>query len=179
MSKRGSGLSMSFLDVLCSAMGGMIVLAVIFSVIKNPSAMPKSREFILVELLCKKDHDMGLEITAPNGMEYAILRNDASDRLQGMSTGMTCRGGLSDAKAATLYLEIREPAVGKWLICPYFADWAIGGVEAAEIESFRIWTTEGLLAPLQKPAVGQPSARVLHATGHLESSGRLEIRIAR
>lgn len=179
MAKRGTGLGMSFLDVLCSAMGGMIVLAVIFSIIKNPTMVPKTREFILLQVPCKEDQKLGLMVTTPTGQQHAILPNDPSDDLGSAATGLLCRLGEVSGNPISkniLYVEIREPAIGVWRFQPYFVDWAPRGVAAASVGEVRIWTSNGPLTT-KEAKDGQPvQERSLPATGHLDSK-RFEVEI--
>lgn len=180
MAKRGSGLGMSFLDVLCSAMGGMIVLAVIFSVIKNPTMVPKTREFIMLQIPCKEDHKLGLMVTTPTGKQHTILPNDSADYLGPAATSLVCRLGQSQAKADLtsniLYVEIREPAVGVWKFQPYFADWAPGGLTVANVGEVKVWTSNGLLAAKQANGPVPTTERTIPATGHFDTE-RFEVEI--
>ena len=115
--------NLSFLDVICCAMGGMVILAVIFSIIKNPIQIPVKNEFILIEATSKGGKEpMGVIITR-NGARYAILPGDASEADLSEHCSSLNSWIATDGEATKLYLEIREPASGDWYFEIFRSDW--------------------------------------------------------
>lgn len=142
---RKRGLGTSFLDVLCSAMGGMIVLAVIFSIVKNPTLVPKAGEFLFVVVDGAGGQELGLIVTTPTGFQKSIRPGDRKDLLGEAASEVIARHGRTADGAMRLFVEIREPAVGPWVVEPYFADYAPGTSDAASVAGIRVWTHEGPL----------------------------------
>ena len=144
--------------------------------------VPKTREFILLQIPCEAEQKLGLLVTTPTGRQYTVLPNDPSDQLNSAATGLICRLGQSPAKPKPrniLYVEIREPAVGVWRFQPYFADWAPGGVDVAHVGNVQIWTSSGPLVS-KEAAVPLPAREsTLKATGHRDPQQRFEVEIAK
>ena len=89
--------SMSFLDVLCGAMGGMGVLAVIFSIVKNPVKLPNKDEFILITVeSVRAQGRVGVLIETPDGQAHAAypaerqLERIAQDWQEDIPGGIVC-----------------------------------------------------------------------------------------
>lgn len=168
---KNSGFSMSFLDVLCSAMGGVVVLAVIFSLIKNPVIVPKRGEFILIEVEAQGKPALGLTVRTPEGHQYALVPMQPID-LPAAEGGVTCTQGHT-AKQTRFYVEIRNPQVGSWQLRPYLVNWEGKDFKNAKINAVRVWTRNGLLTgPKRSAPKVSKKPTVAGAIETLPSTGR-------
>lgn len=146
---RSNNMTMSFLDVLCSAMGGMIVLAVIFSVVKNPVPIPKLNEFILLSVdLPGGGSELGMVIQGPQQKRCAVVSGREAEASRVLAASAT--GGVRSWIVKTagedrtrFFVEIREPISGLWVFRPYMLSWAGKGLDEAKIERVEAWTKNG------------------------------------
>lgn len=131
-------------------MGGAILLAVIFSIVKHPVQIPVRGEFILLRLETSgPPHLMGLRVRTPAGLELAAFETPtaASPPID----VQFWRGIEGDADPRhVLYVEIRDPMEGAWLLQPYMADYR-GASEYTTITDVAIWTKDGRLV-CEEPA---------------------------
>lgn len=155
MQKPGQ-LSLSFLDLLCSAMGGMVVLAVIFSVIKNPILVPQVGEFILIELEVDKRREIGFLIESPADRTLAVLPNQPETDIapfSDASEGIRCWQGRNENNGTLtlqrVFLEVRTPIRGTWVFRPFVVDWDqnLNGTSnqagSTQFKVIGIWTGQG------------------------------------
>ncbi len=133
-----ASIGLSFLDVLCSAMGGAVVLAVIFATIKNPVQLPISDEFILIEIVSThpagtdqpfRIPGSGLRVTPPRGETWTV------DLLPGYTAGLdefaesvTVWEGAAQTsdngyRRSVTYAIIRRPVGGTWELRPTMVRW--------------------------------------------------------
>lgn len=134
-------IGLSFLDVLCCAMGGAVVLAVIFSTIKKPVLVPLSDEFILIEMVVSRPADEsradvwipgpGLRVIPPSG-EAAVIDLTTGKASDGVLVDEAPGGvGIWEARASSdadgdstvVYAVVRQPIAGRWEFRPTMTRW--------------------------------------------------------
>lgn len=158
---RNYSIGLSLLDIIGCALGGSVVLAVIFSVIRIPPPPRAPDEFILVQVQgvwqegeAKGENldDYGLigfYVRAPNGKAVVIPPIDMSVGEArkflvseiGVATDVQLVSGWApDLEAHTTYLSISQPSIGEWQITPYYFDfpkWLIGPSMAERPATFQ------------------------------------------
>lgn len=149
MARRASGFQLSFLDLLCSALGGAILLALIFSIIRNPVQTPVIGEFILAEISSSVDYDLGMVVTPPGGNSLCIFPEMNEEELAEFSEtatgGIHCWQGKSDDGGIRLFVELRNPVQGPWILRPYVFDWREARDKAVPIRIDGVWQRNGRL----------------------------------
>lgn len=141
MARSRVAIGLSFIDVLCCAMGGAVVLAVVFSTIKNPVLVPLSDEFILIEMVVNTPADEersgvwipgpGLRVIPPLG-EAAVIDLTTGKSTDGILVDEALGGvGIWEARvkseadggSTVVYAIVRQPIAGKWEFRPTMTRW--------------------------------------------------------
>lgn len=168
---RQEGVGLSFLDVLCSAMGAMVILAVIFSIVENPVVVPKLGDFILVRARAQANGVLGVVIQTPVGDTVAIHPTSHAGHaaiLGDAATSARCWSGSIDdvgVGVRVVYLEVRDPMVGKWWFRPYPVSYSAKKPSDTVIVEFEAWTRNSVPGAKESPVT-------MAAPGHEDRSDR-------
>lgn len=173
---------LTLLDIIACALGAAVVIAVIFSVIKQipPSLSPD--EFIIVETngrwntdddRKKMEHNdyIGFDITSPAGDSYYLIPDKVGleDVKKVLVTQKQQAHGINIVSARDVdtanqrsYMVITKPQVGTWTIKPYYFDytqWITGTGQPTKDAAYQLkqltlnlWTKEGQCAGETIPA---------------------------
>lgn len=143
-----ANVNISFLDLICSAMGGAVVLAVIFSIVQNPVQVPIREEFIL----CRVDYDLagaqpGIRVIAPTGESAtgAPLGGAEWSHIVAETRVEAWRGEtvVTGESRGTLTVFLSEPIPGVWKLQPFMSDFAPGTVSGIQVISMQVFTRTG------------------------------------
>lgn len=179
--RRGPGFSLSFLDLLCSAMGAMVILSVIYSIIKYPVAIPVKGEIIHVRLVVTNyAGEVGMVVRPPRFDKVAVAAAAGVINAPSRPGEWTARFGLQitrDTPARTnavFVAEIADPAEGIWELQPLLIDWD-SGHQPAPAPSMSIWTRHGRVPDEEADSIDGIQSPT---QPHFESFKRWRVRIA-
>lgn len=120
MKKQNLGLGVAFLDVLSCALGGAVLLSVIFLIVKEPPSTPKVGEFIFLHAETTDAFEVGFEVWTPAGKSLHFFSNSP-----GMDPGNEAKGaafwstGLDASGKRHVFSRIEAPQKGLWRVIPY------------------------------------------------------------
>ena len=138
---------MSFLDAICSAMGAVIVLAVVFSAIRYPVPTPIEDQFIVMKATIRKtDSCPGVIVKNSRNVFACKLARDWG--LLGSVDGSEIFGmyGVEDdGSEGNIHVLVRiiEPSAGDWMVGLYPYDFDDLEFRYMDVSEYSLWTREG------------------------------------
>ena len=124
--KRGKGtLGLAFLDVLSCALGATVILAVIFSLIKDPPSATDPDRFLFAAFQTEGNVELGVEIRTPTGVFAHVFENSPFMDLHDCAGApqLWTSTDLGSPDRRWLFLRIPEPTKGDWTLRPYAVRW--------------------------------------------------------
>jgi hypothetical protein len=149
MRRQRYGVGLSFLDMICSAMGGTLLLAVLFSIVKNPVAMPTRDDFIIVEVKYANANVVpGIEIRHDSGAVQSFPARQsliAYDRKIDDSAVFVSHGIIQPTESGVgiMVVWMPKPKNGDWRFRPYLYDFPPKALESLKIRGIRAWNKSG------------------------------------
>lgn len=151
-----SNLGMSFLDVLCSALGATVVLTVIFAVSEIPTSAGTRVEFMLIRVQAVADvtasessipwkaPELGVHLTDPDLASFTC--SDAAlvgvDKKYKSATKLEGRGGARHAGQQVhieYWVRIEGAARGNWRIKPFLKSGGSSNIASVDLLRIDVW----------------------------------------
>jgi len=119
---------LSFLDLLTCSLGSVILLAVIFSLVKNPLISPVFSKFIMGQIVVEGEGQLGLHISSPDDRDFTLFEKRKSkvslpkDVAESMDLiySYPVKNGYNLQRE--YFVVIKKPRKGRWTFRPYYVD---------------------------------------------------------
>lgn len=140
--------SMAFLDVLSCALGGSVILAVIFSLIKDPPSALNPQAFILVTCVVEGNLQPGLELelVTPDERSFHLFQEAKPQSATGVAEKVEHWSGIdpNNPNRHIIFVKVTAPTKGTWKVRPYAVTWFDKQAEesAFVLTTFHVTTLE-------------------------------------